>query len=309
MVVTVIFLLWIFPLLFVCAQTGEMWILKMFPTTLTKVNEEQMRIAMPASTKIFTAGEVNDNFVTRRSLLDTGSDAYLRQDDSMMNPLFSSSTLISTAGPEQLTASHSGLLHLIVKDDKGHLHRSMLENALVVLRSSHNLTSHKQFVENGHLVFFHESQAGIVLNTQQKFSSSDIVIPFAMGENGMYDHEENLPEEKAVAMVAQRMQKLTNAKTRTYITMSRLSVINDPDLQREYRAIVGSLMYLYQWTRPDLGFAVTFLSRYLHRPGEKHLEAAKYNLLYLNGTVGLGIDFWESGTRSTTNCTVCIFRQ
>jgi hypothetical protein len=32
-------------------------------------------------------------------------------------------------------------------------------------------------------------------------------------------------------------------------------------LHREYRAIVGSLMYLYQWTRPDLGFAVTFMSR------------------------------------------------
>ena len=35
----------------------------------------------------------------------------------------------------------------------------------------------------------------------------------------------------------------------------------DPKLQSMYRARVGSLMYLYQWTRPDLGFAVTFLSR------------------------------------------------
>ena len=52
----------------------------------------------------------------------------------------------------------------------------------------------------------------------------------------------------------------------------------DPKLQREYRAIVRSLMYLYQWTRPDLGFAVTFLSRYLHKPGEKHLLAAKHVL-------------------------------
>ena len=42
----------------------------------------------------------------------------------------------------------------------------------------------------------------------------------------------------------------------------------DPKLHSMYRAIVGSLMYLYQWTRPDLGFAVTFLSRYLHKPGE-----------------------------------------
>ncbi len=32
----------------------------------------------------------------------------------------------------------------------------------------------------------------------------------------------------------------------------------DPILQSEYKAIVGSLMYSYQWTRPDF-FAVTFL--------------------------------------------------
>ena len=95
-VVPVKILLWIFPLLFVCAQTGGMWISKMFPTTLTKVNEEQLRIAMPASTKIIPASEVNGNFVSRRSLFDTGTDAYLRQDDSMMHPLFPSSTLISS---------------------------------------------------------------------------------------------------------------------------------------------------------------------------------------------------------------------
>ncbi len=63
----------------------------------------------------------------------------------------------------------------------------------------------------------------------------------------------------------------------------------DPEIQSEYRAIVGSLMYLYQWTRPDLCFAVTFLSRYLHKPGEKHLLAAKHAPRYFKGTVELGI--------------------
>ena len=65
----------------------------------------------------------------------------------------------------------------------------------------------------------------------------------------------------------------------------------DPKLQSEYRAMVGSLMYLYQWTRPDLGFAVTFLSRYLHKPGEKRLQAAKHVLCYLKGTFELGIRY------------------
>jgi hypothetical protein len=65
----------------------------------------------------------------------------------------------------------------------------------------------------------------------------------------------------------------------------------DPELQSEYRAIVGSLMYLYHWTRPDLGFAVKFLSRYLHIPGVKHLQAAKRELQYLSGTVNLEIRY------------------
>jgi len=54
----------------------------------------------------------------------------------------------------------------------------------------------------------------------------------------------------------------------------------NPELQRKYQEIV-SLMYLYQWTRPDLGYAVTFLSRYLHKPGEAHMNAAIRVLKYL----------------------------
>ena len=65
MVFTVIFIWWVVPILFVCAQTGGMKILKMFPTTLTKCNAQtELRVAMPASTKIITAHEVKDKFIT-----------------------------------------------------------------------------------------------------------------------------------------------------------------------------------------------------------------------------------------------------
>ncbi len=52
-------------------------------------------------------------------------------------------------------------------------------------------------------------------------------------------------------------------------------------------------VYLYQWGRSDLGFAqaVTFLSRDLHKPGEKHLPAAKHVLCYLKGTSDLEIRY------------------
>jgi hypothetical protein len=71
----------------------------------------------------------------------------------------------------------------------------------------------------------------------------------------------------------------------------------DPFLQSGYRTMIGSLMYLYQWTLPDLGFTVTFLSRYLHRPGEKHLQAATHTLRYLKGTVELGIRYTKDAHR------------
>ena len=38
------------------------------------------------------------------------------------------------------------------------------------------------------------------------------------------------------------------------------------DLQKEYRANVGSLQYLSIWTRPDLLYAVLILLCYLHAP-------------------------------------------
>ena len=52
----------------------------------------------------------------------------------------------------------------------------------------------------------------------------------------------------------------------------------DPDLQAEYRAIVGSLMYWFQLTQPDLGVALTFRSNICTglETGIKHLQAAKH---------------------------------
>jgi hypothetical protein len=68
-------------------------------------------------------------------------------------------------------------------------------------------------------------------------------------------------------------------------------------LQSENRAIVGSLMHLYQWTHPDLVFAVTFLSLYLHKPGEMHLQAANHVQRYLKGTVEHGIRYTRDRER------------
>ena len=49
--------------------------------------------------------------------------------------------------------------------------------------------------------------------------------------------------------------------------------------------------------RPDLGFTVTFLSRYLHKPGVKHMQAAKHTLRYLKGSKDLGIHYTRDQNR------------
>ena len=171
---------------------------------------------MPAQTKIISANEIKtkwNGFEKRLSLVDTGTDAYLRQDNQLMFPLHPASTTINTAGPDQLKASHSGLLNLLLKDDKGNVHQMLIENALLVPGLSQNLTSHKQFVDSGHLVFFHKNQSGIVLNKEPKFKPDDVIIPFITGANGLQYLEEYVPEEDSVmAMVAQKMNKLTNAE-------------------------------------------------------------------------------------------------
>jgi len=60
-----------------------------------------------------------------------------------------------------------------------------------------------------------------------------------------------------------------------------------------FKQIVGSLMYLTA-TRPDIMFSVSLISRYLSRPTELHLQAAKRILRYLKGTTSYGI-FYKKG--------------
>ena len=54
---------------------------------------------------------------------------------------------------------------------------------------------------------------------------------------------------------------------------------------KEYQRVVGSLMYAMVATRPDLGYAVGALCRYMSNPSPSHWCAAKRVLRYLAGTI------------------------
>ena len=61
----------------------------------------------------------------------------------------------------------------------------------------------------------------------------------------------------------------------------------------EYKQLIGSLIYITT-TRPDIMYAVSFLSRFMAAPKEGHLLAAKRILRYLKGTMNFGIFYKRS---------------
>ena len=63
-----------------------------------------------------------------------------------------------------------------------------------------------------------------------------------------------------------------------------------------YREAVGALMHLTTATRPDIAYAVGYVSRFMENPQEEHWVAVKRILRYLQGTKTHGICYKSSGT-------------
>ncbi|KAA0063949.1 ty1-copia retrotransposon protein [Cucumis melo var. makuwa] len=61
--------------------------------------------------------------------------------------------------------------------------------------------------------------------------------------------------------------------------------------QPEYAKIIGSMMYLMNYTRPDIAYAVSRLSRYTHIPNRYHWDALRHLLSYLKGTIDYYLHF------------------
>ena len=63
-----------------------------------------------------------------------------------------------------------------------------------------------------------------------------------------------------------------------------------------YSSAVGSLMYTTVCTRPDLAYAASMMSRYMHNPGKDHWEAVKWILYYVKGSLDICLVFDKSKT-------------
>jgi len=64
-----------------------------------------------------------------------------------------------------------------------------------------------------------------------------------------------------------------------------------PSLQKEYQALIGTLMYLMMGTHPDLTYTVSTLSKFSSNPSSDHFCAGKQVLRYLQTTATLSLTF------------------
>lgn len=96
------------------------------------------------------------------------------------------------------------------------------------------------------------------------------------------------------------LEKFGMSKAKTVSTPCESSTLNSVEdggdnegdrIRFPYREAVGSLMYLTVATRPDIAYAVSFVSRYLDQPDNTHVKAVKRIFKYLAGTLSHAIYF------------------
>ena len=61
-----------------------------------------------------------------------------------------------------------------------------------------------------------------------------------------------------------------------------------------YLSTIGALMYLANYTRPDIAFSVNLLARYNSAPTIRHWNGIKHILRYLHGTSDMGLFYYKA---------------
>jgi hypothetical protein len=68
----------------------------------------------------------------------------------------------------------------------------------------------------------------------------------------------------------------------------------DPIDRDQYQRLVGRLIYLSH-TRPDIAFAVSVVSQFMHEPRSHHMDAVMRIIRYLKGSPGRGLLYTSHG--------------
>lgn len=96
--------------------------------------------------------------------------------------------------------------------------------------------------------------------------------------------------------------KIANTPMEMSLDLNKKSNGSSDSEQIPYQQLIGSLMYLSVLTRPDISFAVSYMSQFNNCFTETHFKHAKRILRYLKGTKNYGLTF--KGNESYLECFV-----
>jgi len=99
--------------------------------------------------------------------------------------------------------------------------------------------------------------------------------------------------------------KSTPSEPNTHLLCSDQPASPDKNTLRLYQQMVGSLMYLACFTRPDIAYSVNQCAKYMSNPGPSHVQAAKRILAYLSATKDKKLTYTRSLDLSTANVLSC----
>lgn len=71
---------------------------------------------------------------------------------------------------------------------------------------------------------------------------------------------------------------------------------------RSFQELIGKLMYLSVATRPDISFAMSYLSQFNKNPKRMHMTALKRVLRYLKGTINYKLEFGKEDSDNAIEC-------
>ena len=133
-------------------------------------------------------------------------------------------------------------------------------------------------------------------NMMRKFEMSDLgLLHYFLGLELNQNSDDIFISQRKYAIDLLNQFNMLNCKpTPTPMNANEKLVVDDGNGMssvRYYRSIVGGLNYLSH-TRPDIAYAISVVSRFMHGLTKHHLGVAKRILRYVVGTIGFGI--WYS---------------
>ena len=147
----------------------------------------------------------------------------------------------------------------------------------------------------------------IVESLKQEFKMKDLgTVQRFMGLNVNYDQSERkmtIDQTHYSYQILERFgMEACKPVATPMISGLKLQKTEDESTQKPYRELIGSLMFLAQGSRPDISFALSYLSRYQDCASDDHWGQAKRLLRYLQGSAETKLVYTESSNQPPILC-------